>query len=168
MSETEHPETVEAAEKLASLREQFEALEIPPNIDPRLLALWLQREQEELERQSRTKKPKQDRTRHGRLDRLFAAFIGVAVMCLVIVLGLVQGHEPQTILRHACLAFLAYTILGFVAGCIAEYCVSDSVETLLREIVKRSEAAAAAATRPDETTESAAPETAGTTPETAS
>jgi hypothetical protein len=116
---------------------QFEALEIPHNIDPHLLALWMQREQEEIERKQRkyVKPPAQS----GRnLNRLFPAYIGITVMCLSIILGLVQRLETTAILQMACIAFLIYTIIGFFVGIIAERCVNNSVETLLRDIVKRS------------------------------
>ena len=124
-------------DEAAELQAQFEALEIPPNIDPKLLALWVQREQDEIERKRRklVKPP----TLHGHsLNRLFAAYVGITVMCLSILLGLIQGHEPPTILKTACIAFLVYTIIGAFVGLIAERCVNDSVETLLRDIVHRS------------------------------
>ena len=120
-----------------SFREQFEALDIPSNIDPHLLALWTQREQEEIERRQR--KYIEPPTKNGRkLERLFAAYIGIAVMCLSVVLGLIQGFEPTAILQTTCIVFLVYTVIGFFVGIIAERCVDDSVESLLREIVKRS------------------------------
>jgi len=124
-------------DEVASFQAQFDALDIPPNIDPQLLALWLQREQDEIERKKRQhiKPPK----KWGRsLDRLFAAYVGIAVMCLSVVLGLIQRLEPTAILQTTCVVFLVYTIIGFFVGTIAERCVSDSVETLLRDIVKRS------------------------------
>jgi hypothetical protein len=120
-----------------ALQAQFEALDIPSNIDPHLLALWMQRERDEIERKKRkyVKPPR----KYGRsLNRLFAAYIGIAVMCLAIVLGLIQGLEPTAILKMACIAFLIYTIIGAFVGLIAERCVNDSVETLLRDIVNRS------------------------------
>jgi len=120
-----------------ALQAQFEALDIPSNIDPHLLALWMQREQDEIERKKRkyVKPPR----KYGRsLNRLFAAYIGIAVMCLAVVLGLIQGLEPTAILKTACIAFLIYTIIGAFVGLIAERCVNDSVETLLRDIVNRS------------------------------
>jgi len=115
---------------------RFEALDIPSNIDPQLLALWMQREQDEIERKRRKYvKPPQ---KYGRsLNRLFAAYVGIAVMCISVVLGLIQGQEPTTILKTACVAFLVYTIIGAFVGLIAERCVSDSVETLLRDIINR-------------------------------
>jgi len=124
-------------DEAVAMQAQFEALDIPSNIDPHLLALWMQREQDEIERKQRkfVKPPR----KHGRsLNRLFAAYVGIAVMCLAIVLGLVQGLEPTAILKTACIAFLVYTIIGAFVGLIAERCVNDSVETLLRDIVNRS------------------------------
>jgi len=124
-------------DEAVAMQAQFEALDIPSNIDPHLLALWMQREQDEIERKQRkfVKPPR----KYGRsLNRLFAAYVGIAVMCLAIVLGLVQGLEPTAILKTACIAFLVYTIIGAFVGLIAERCVNDSVETLLRDIVNRS------------------------------
>jgi hypothetical protein len=136
-------ENVTADETTASeFLAQFESLEIPPNIDPKLLALWLEREREAIENsQGKQKKPK---SKYGRkLNRLFAAYIGIVVLCLAIVLGFVQQKETMEILNFACQAFLVYTVIGFFVGCIAEYCVNDSVETLLREIIRRSDETAA-------------------------
>ena len=124
-------------DEAATLQAQFEVLDIPPNIDPYLLTLWLRREQDEIERKRRKYvKPPQKFGRN--LDRLFAAYIGIAVMCLSVILGIIQWQEPAVILQTTCVVFLVYTIIGFFVGTIAEQCVGDSVETLLRDIVKRS------------------------------
>ena len=122
----------------ASLSAQFEALDIPSNIDPALLALWIQRERDEIDRKERrTVKRPPVKCGHS-LNRLFSAYIGIAVMCLSIVLGLIQGLEPTDILRTTCIVFLVYAVIGFFVGVIVEHYVSDSVESLLRDIVKRS------------------------------
>jgi hypothetical protein len=120
----------------SDLLSQIESLEVPPNIDPQLLALWRERERKSAENQQPSPKPNPQFGR--KLNRLFAAYIGITVMCLVIVLGLVQHQESANILQNACIAFLIYAVIGFFVGCIAEYCINDSVETLLREIVRRS------------------------------
>ena len=134
---TESPQLDDYAVNAAALQAEFEALHIPSNIDPRLLALWIEREQNEIERLNRKKE--QPPKKFGRsLVRLFPAYIGIAVMCLSILLGLVQLQEPTTILQMACVAFLVYTIVGVFVGMIAEHCIDDSVETLLRDIVNRS------------------------------
>ena len=123
----------------AALQAEFEALHIPPNIDPRLLALWIERENDAIERERKKNEPPSSVKKCGRsLVRLFPAYIGIAVMCLTILLGLIQGQEPTAILQAACIAFLVYTIAGMFVGMILERCVNDSVETLLRDIVKRS------------------------------
>ncbi|MDR3181971.1 MAG: hypothetical protein LBT89_03475 [Planctomycetaceae bacterium] len=119
------------------LQTQLDALDVPPNIDPRLLEIWIRREQDEVERRKRKYLPPP--AHYGRkLSLVFAAVIGIGVMCLSIILGLVQGKEADVILKTTCKAFLFYTFAGFFAGIIAEYCVTDSVETLLREIYRRS------------------------------
>ncbi|MDR0520225.1 MAG: hypothetical protein LBH00_00050 [Planctomycetaceae bacterium] len=132
-----HSASHSAEETAAAFQSQFEALEIPPNIDPQLLAIWLEREQAEIDRKKR--KHEQPPKLSGRkLNRLFAAYIGITVMCISIMLGLVQHREASSILQTTCIVFLIYTVAGFFVGMIAERCVADSVETLLRDIVRRS------------------------------
>ncbi|MDR0703538.1 MAG: hypothetical protein LBF88_00965 [Planctomycetaceae bacterium] len=133
---------------ISDFQAQLESLEIPSNIDPKLLALWLEREREAIEHQEKSKKLKsksKSKYQHRALNRLFAAYIGIIVFCLAIILGFVQQKETIEILNTACLSFLVYTVIGFFVGCVAEYCVNDSVETLLREIIRRSDEAANAA-----------------------
>ena len=132
---TEHTPSTE--EQRSSFQSVLESLEVPQNIDPRLLALWIEREQEEwAKKQKDTRTSKKEKTR--KLSILFAAFLGILAMCLTIVLGLVHNLETGEILANACQTFLVYTVIGFAAGLIAEYCVAESVETLLREIIRRS------------------------------
>jgi hypothetical protein len=122
-----------------TFREQFEQLEIPANIDPVLLSLWLEREREEIEKQE-NKKKKYTPPYYGRkLNVISAAVIGIGAMCLSVILGLIRCQEPNAILTSTCFVFLFYTAGGFVFGTILEYCVNDSAETLLREIVKRTD-----------------------------
>ncbi len=122
---------------------QFESLAIPDNIDPRLLELWIYREQEEIEKNQR-RDEKKESSRHRKLTWLFASYVGIVIMCFAIISGLIQGQETEAILKQTCQAFLVFTIIGFFAGWIIEYCVVDSVESLLREAVKRSQEAAEA------------------------
>jgi hypothetical protein len=137
---SEHPvQNGDALDEVSFMQAQLEATEIPPNVDPHLLALWFQREQDKIERKKRkfVKPPKQ----YGRsLVRLFPAYIGITVMCLAVILGLIQGQEPDAILKTTCVAFLVYTIFGFFIGMVAEWCVNESVETLLRDVVNRGRA----------------------------
>jgi H+/gluconate symporter-like permease len=137
---------------ISGFQAQLESLEIPPNIDPKLLALWLEREREAVENQEKSKKLKsksKSKYQHRKLNRLFAAYVGIIIFCLTIILGFVQQKETIEILNNACLSFLIYTVIGFFVGCVAEYCVNDSVETLLREIIRRSDEAAANAAKPE-------------------
>ncbi|MDR0327986.1 MAG: hypothetical protein LBI05_06805 [Planctomycetaceae bacterium] len=131
-------QTVDAA----AFQAEFEALYIPPNIDPRLLALWVEREQEKIASSQRiAEEPPPKKVGRG-LARLFPAYIGISIMCLSVILGIVQGKETADILQTACVVFLSYSIIGVFVGVIAERCVHDSVETLLRDIVTRSKEAA--------------------------
>jgi len=122
------------------MQAEFETLYVPPNIDPRLLALWIEREQIAIERRQR-KAPPPPKEPGRSLVRLFPAYIGIAVMCVAVLLGLIQNRETTAILQTACVAFLIYTFIGIFVGVIAERCVNDSVETLLRDIIKRSKQA---------------------------
>ena len=104
-----------------------------------LLALWVEREQHAIKLKAQRGQPPPPPKMFGRsLARLFPAYIGIAVMCFSIILGVLQGKEPTLILQIACIAFLVYTFIGLVVGIVAEYCVTESVETLLRDVVKRS------------------------------
>ena len=122
----------------AAFQAEFEALAIPPNIDPRLLALWIQREQDKIEHARREKEQPPPKPCGRKLTRLFPAYIGIGIMCLSMILGLIQGQEPDAVLKTASIAFLVYAIVGFFIGMIAERCVNDSVETMLRDVVSRS------------------------------
>ena len=130
-------EQVPSTEKpIDAFQELLDSLQIPPNIDPRLLALWIERERKEWEAKPPTPPPGK-RGRFRSLGALFAAFLGIVAMCLTILLGLVRGTERPEILTNACQTFLIYTVIGYATGLIAEYCVAESVETLLREIIRR-------------------------------
>ena len=144
MSEETLPQPEEQQDSFQTL---LESLEIPPNIDPRLLTLWIERERTEWEEKQKDTKTRKKKKTRG-LVAPFAAFIGITAMCLTIVLGLVQGTETGEILVKACQIFLAYTLVGFAAGLIAEYCVAESVETLLREIIRRGHEAEQLAAEP--------------------
>ena len=134
MPNSVHEESIDAS----AMQAEFENLYIPPNIDPHLLALWIEREQDKIERARRKPAPPPQKPCGRNLIRLFPAYIGISVMCLTIILGLLQFRETTAILQMACIAFLVYTCIGLFVGMIAERCVNDSVETLLRDIVKRS------------------------------
>ena len=122
-----------------TFRQELARLDIPPNIDPRLFALWLERENKAFE---------QKRHEHDVATRqllrpgvslipLLGAFLGITAMIVTILLGIVQANEAKDTLFLACKTFLGYTIIGCFAGWIAERCVRDSVETMLREIARR-------------------------------
>ena|GEM_PF-3565462 len=124
---------------LSALQAEFDALHIPDGIDPLLLALWIEREKAEIEEKQRRGQPPPPPKTYGRsLVRLFPAYIGIAVMCFSVLLGLLQGKETILILQISCIAFLIYTVVGLFVGIVAEYCVNESVETLLRDVVTRS------------------------------
>ena len=121
----------------AAAHAEFESLYIPPNLDPRLLALWIEREQIALDLNQQKTQPPLPREPGRSLVRLFPAYIGIAVMCVAILLGVVHSRETTEILQTACITFLIYTFIGVFVGIIAEHCVNDSVETLLRDFIRR-------------------------------
>jgi len=122
----------------AAMLAEFDSLHFPPNIDPQLLVLWIEREKAVIERRQQKDPPTPPWEPGRSLVRLFPAYIGITVMCLAVLLGLIQNHDTNTILKTACIAFLIYSIIGIFVGLIAERCVNESVETLLRDIIKRS------------------------------
>jgi hypothetical protein len=127
----------ESLDSADEMREQLAAIEIPENIDSRLLELWLYRERQEIESLEKKEKKRYTIPQGRSLGRIFAAFTGVIVMMAMILLGLIQGKEANDILINVCIAFLVYTIIGFLIGYFVEKCVADSVDSLLREIIKR-------------------------------
>lgn len=136
MSESSVQPSENGENKAATLSAAFESLEIPPGIDPKLLQIWLEREREEVEKNNEV--PRKENVRRGRqLSILFAAYIGITVMCLTIALGFLQEKEPAEILAQTCRMFLCYCAAGFVVGKVTERCINESAETLLREIVRR-------------------------------
>ena len=131
-----HVEHAPHGESHQSFESLLATLEIPPNIDPRLLALWIEREQEKWEEEQKDKQNRKKKKTRS-LGVPFAAFIGITAMCLTILLGIVQGTETNEILIKACQIFLIYTVIGLAVGLITEFCVVESAETLLREVIRR-------------------------------
>ena len=132
------PNTFDVSRDPDEMQADLDSIEIPPGVDQRLLTLWLQRERDAIDRTRKKNEPPPPKPYGRSLARLFPAYIGISVMCLTIVLGLVQRHETQAVLQTACAVFLVYTVIGAFAGMYAERFVNDSVETLLRDYVKRS------------------------------
>lgn len=125
-----------------SFEERFQQMlsgvEIPRNIAPELVNLWLERERENFKRQEEPELPPNEPTGLS-LDRVLAAFIGVIGMIVTIVLGLVRADDMALILRSACFSLVLYSVIGFIAGLIAEHCLRESAEALAREIVVKSD-----------------------------
>ena len=106
------------------------------NIDPLLLDLF--REKVEKEKSAREKNAVPT-IKERSLAAYYSAYMGVTAMVLTILLGTMRGDDQETTLSRACLCLLAYIVIGFIAGKIAEYCVQESAKSLLRETLSRAE-----------------------------
>ncbi|MDR1957481.1 MAG: hypothetical protein LBQ54_00255 [Planctomycetaceae bacterium] len=70
---------------------------------------------------------------------LIAAYIGMAMMILVILLGLLQGSEVDLILTNACHTLLIFYGVGYVVGKILDEVLHESSKAMLREMIRRAE-----------------------------
>ena len=69
----------------------------------------------------------------------YATFLGVGAMIMVILLGVIHCTNVDLILLSASRTLLTYCVIGFIAGKIAEMCVRDSVKSMLRNMLQRSD-----------------------------
>lgn len=122
----------------ARFEKMLSEIEIPENIDPELLNIWLERERRNFINREEPEIPLSQPGGYS-LNRTLAAFIGVLGMITTIALGLVRGEASDLLLCSACFSLFFYAGLGFLAGLIAEYCIRESTEVLAREIVTKSE-----------------------------
>ena len=74
-----------------------------------------------------------------RLSVLYAAFIGVGAMVMVIILGVIRSTDVDIILVNCCRSLIVFCVIGFIAGKIAEMCVRDSAKSMLREMLQRTD-----------------------------
>lgn len=113
--------------------QDFRDWESSSQIDPMMLRL-LQKKYEDHSAADLTPPP---RTR--RLGPLYAAFLGVGAMVLVILLGVVRGIDVDEILANGSRTLLLFCLVGFIAGKIAEMCVNESAKLMLHEMLRRTD-----------------------------
>lgn len=128
----------DGTERMAEGFEQIlSRLEIPPNIDPTILQVWIERERKVFEQKTEGKSLA---AKNGvTLPRVLAAYIGVVSLLVVVLLGILRGQSADYVLIAACKTLLLYICVGYLAGHIAEYCVRESAIALAREVVRNSD-----------------------------
>ncbi|MGL6196666.1 MAG: hypothetical protein ACRC2T_17780 [Thermoguttaceae bacterium] len=124
------------------------SIHVPEGIDPVLLSLWLKRERTSLlrkiEEKLEKKNPKavikhQESPKKQSLSVIYASFVTISVMIVVILLGLINRDAPILILRKIAVAMPGFCVIGFIFGIITEKCVNQSAKQLVEEVVKRSD-----------------------------
>ena len=68
----------------------------------------------------------------------YAALLGVGAMLLVILLGILRGTDVDLILVTSSRTLLVFSVIGFIAGKIAEMCVRESAKSMIRDMLRRS------------------------------
>ena len=111
--------------------QDFKDWESASQIDPLILRL-LQKKYEKPAVQKDNYRVKQ-----RRLCVLYAAFIGVSAMVMVIILGIIHCTDIDTVLANSCRSLLVFSVIGFITGKIAEMCVHESAKSMIREMLQR-------------------------------
>ena len=84
--------------------------------------------------------PQKDQiVKQRKLGVLYAAFLGVIAMIMVVLLGAIRCTDVDTILINSSRALLVYCTIGFVAGKIAEMCVRESAKSMIRNMLQRTD-----------------------------
>jgi len=84
--------------------------------------------------------PQQDQmVKQRKLGILYAAFLGVGAMIMVILSGVLRCVDVDIILVNGSRTLLVYCILGFIAGKIAEMCVRESAKSMIRKMLQRAD-----------------------------
>jgi hypothetical protein len=85
--------------------------------------------------------PKQEsHVKRRGLGVLYAAFLGVSAMLIVILLGLIRCTDVDIVLINGSRTLLVYGIIGFIAGKIAEFCIREASKSMIREMLQRTDA----------------------------
>ncbi|MDR3111429.1 MAG: hypothetical protein LBU65_17295 [Planctomycetaceae bacterium] len=113
--------------------------QLPHNIDPLLFDTWYSNEVRALEAEEDEENPLPETPTARGLGRIFAVHVGVVAMITTICIGLLNGTPNSDILNNVCWSLIVFTILGYLAGIVADYAVKESVETIIREVVQRSD-----------------------------
>lgn len=78
------------------------------------------------------------------MARAYSGVLGTIALSLTITRGLVVGMLPNDILTQSLVVFLAFSLLGFWIGYMAEQTVNESVENRFRDEMASLHSAAAA------------------------
>jgi hypothetical protein len=113
--------------------------QLPQNIDPLLFDTWYNREVRALEAEELEDNPLPETPTGRGLGRVFAVHVGVVAMITTICIGLLNGTPNSDILNNVCWVLIMFTSLGYLAGLVADYAVKESVETIIREVIQRSD-----------------------------
>jgi len=101
-------------------------------IDP-LILRFLQKKYEK-----QNKKEEIPAVQGRQMGAYYAALLGVGAMLLVILLGILRGTDVDLILVTSSRTLLVFSVIGFIAGKIAEMCVRESAKSMIREMLRRS------------------------------
>ena len=108
----------------------FGKWESSSQIDPLILRL--------LEKKYEKPSPPQELPAKTRqLGLLYAAYIGISAMVIVILLGTLRGTDVDEILVAACRSLLIFCGIGFITGKIAEMCVHESAKSMIQDMLRR-------------------------------
>lgn len=110
---------------------EFDKWEASSQIDPLIFRL-LQKKYEKT-----SNPPEESPVKRRQLCVLYAAFIGISAMVIVILLGAIRGTDVDAILVAACRSLLVFCVIGFITGKIAEMCVQESARSMIREMLQR-------------------------------
>lgn len=102
-------------------------------IDPLILRL-LQKKNEKSTVQLTEKSVKQ-----RDLGVLYAAFLSIGSLILVVIVGVIRCTDVDIILANGCRTLFIYGMIGFVIGKIAEMCVRESAKSMIRQVLQRTE-----------------------------
>jgi hypothetical protein len=84
--------------------------------------------------------PQEDHAvKQRKLGILYAAFIGVSAMIMVILVGVIRCTDVDIILANSARTLLVYSVTGFITGKIAEMCVQDSAKSMIRNMLQRAD-----------------------------
>jgi len=72
-----------------------------------------------------------------RLCLLYATFLGIGAMVMVLLIGILRGTDADFILAGSGRALLVFCGIGFIAGMIAEMCIRESAKSMIREMLQR-------------------------------
>ncbi len=74
-----------------------------------------------------------------RLGIMYATYLGIGALMVVILLGAFRGIDTDEILVRSVRMLIVFFGIGFVTGKIAEMCVQESAKSMLHEMLRRTE-----------------------------